>query len=116
MMLTGADISLMQKRSSKIREFVPLPASELGLLLINSSSTIRSAAFSVLVSSISTTKPFPPESLCVLRENLDILHADTDAKFRNEVLSNSKHMIERLKGASLLLMKELDHVVLPNNR
>lgn len=48
----------------------------------------------------------------MLQLNLGILYCDTDAKFRNEVLSNTKHMIERLRGATTLLARELDNISL----
>jgi hypothetical protein len=56
---------------------------------------------------LSSTKPFPLESLDVVRQNLYILHADTDAKFRNELFTNTKHMLERLRGALALLNREI---------
>ena len=37
-----------------------------------------------------------------------VLYCDTDAKFRNEILSSTKHMVERLRGATSLLAKEID--------
>ena len=37
---------------------------------------------------------------------MSILYCDSDAKFRNEVLSNTKHMIERLRGATAFLVRE----------
>jgi hypothetical protein len=84
-----------------------LPEDAIGVLLSHSLSRVRSAAFSVLVSSISSIRPFPTYTLDLLKQKLCILHADTDAKFRNEVLSNSKHMIERLRGATSSLTREL---------
>jgi hypothetical protein len=38
------------------------------------------------------------------------LYADTDAKFRNDVLSNTKHLIERMRGATAYLMREIDRL------
>ncbi len=46
----------------------------------------------------------------ILRSNISILYSDTDAKFRNETLSSSKHMIERLRGATALLVREIDNL------
>lgn len=40
------------------------------------------------------------------------LYADTDAKFRNDVLSNTKHMIERIKGATAYLVREIDRMII----
>jgi hypothetical protein len=61
-----------------------------------------------LVSSSSSIKPFSPIALNVLQASMGVLYSDTDAKFRNEVLSNTKHMIERLRGATAFLKREVD--------
>lgn len=91
----------------KVRNFIFLPEDVIGILLSHSLGRVRSAAFSVLVSSISSIRPFPTYTLDLLKQKLCILHADTDAKFRNEVLSNSRHMVERLRGATSNLTREL---------
>lgn len=41
---------------------------------------------------------------------MGILYCDSDAKFRNEVLSNTKHMIERLRGATAFLVRETESI------
>ena len=41
---------------------------------------------------------------------MGILFADTDAKFRNDILSNTRHMIERFRGATAYLTRELENV------
>lgn len=41
---------------------------------------------------------------------MDILYADTDAKFRNDVLSNTKHMIERIRGATGFMTREIERI------
>lgn len=74
--------------------------------MIHTDTTVRSLAFSVLVSSLSSTRPFPKESLDIIRQNLYVLHADTDAKFRNDLFASTKHMLERLRGALALLTRE----------
>ncbi|KAA8564146.1 hypothetical protein EYC84_012123 [Monilinia fructicola] len=81
-------------------------------LLKHPSDTVRSLAFSVLVSSASSTRPFSPAALNFLQENMAHLYADTDAKFRNDVLSNTKHMIERIKGATAYLVREIDRMII----
>jgi hypothetical protein len=80
----------------------------LSSLLAYASGTVRSLAFSVLVSSNSSIRPFSPTALRILQSRVHILHCDTDAKFRNEVLSNTKHLIERLRGATAFLVREID--------
>ncbi len=104
--LTTLDI-IPPKAKSKKRDFVALPSTMIGEHLIHPASTVRSSAFSVLVLSLSSTRPYPTESLDAIKQNLAILHADTDAKFRNELFANTKYMLERVKGASSLLDREI---------
>jgi len=78
-------------------------------LLSNASDTVRSLAFSVMVSSASPIRPFTAFALQILQLKLGTLHSDTDAKFRNEVLSASKHMIDRLRGSIGFLVREIDN-------
>lgn len=68
----------------------------------------------MLVTSSSTIRPFNAEALEYLQSNIAILYADTDAKFRNEVLSNTKHMLERLRGAVSYLVRELQNLSFKN--
>lgn len=63
-----------------------------------------------MVSSSSPIRPFTAFALETLRLHLPTLYSDTDAKFRNEVLSNSKHMIDRLRGSTGFLVRELDSI------
>ncbi|KFY35851.1 hypothetical protein V494_05528 [Pseudogymnoascus sp. VKM F-4513 (FW-928)] len=100
------DLIPPQKASAKKRDFVELPIQAIGSLLIHTDTTVRSLAFSVLVSSLSSTRPFPKESLDIICQNLYVLHADTDAKFRNDLFASTKHMLERLRGALALLTRE----------
>jgi len=74
------------------------------------SETVRSLAFSVLVSSASSIRPFSPATLDLFQSHLGAMYSDTDAKFRNETLTNSKHMIERIRGATAFLVRELDQI------
>ncbi|PVH78131.1 hypothetical protein DL98DRAFT_258029 [Cadophora sp. DSE1049] len=96
------------KVSKKPSGAVVLQENSIGLLLTHESETVRSLAFSVLVSSSSTIRPFSRTALDVLRANTYVLYCDTDAKFRNEILSSTKQMVERLRGATSLLSKEID--------
>jgi hypothetical protein len=41
---------------------------------------------------------------------MSFLFCDSDAKFRNEVLSNTKHMIDRLRGATAFLAREIENL------
>lgn len=82
----------------------------LSSLLAHASGTVRSLAFSVLVSTNSAIRPFSPTALTIIRSRVSILYCDTDAKFRNEVLSNTKHMVERLRGATAFLVREIESI------
>ncbi|KAI9641577.1 hypothetical protein NHQ30_010389 [Ciborinia camelliae] len=88
----------------------------IGPLLTHPSDTVRSLAFSVLVSSASSIRPFSTAALTFLQENMAHLYADTDAKFRNDVLSNTKHMIERIKGATAYLIREIDRMIIQDRQ
>lgn len=88
-----------------------LPETALGALLSHASSAVRSSALSVLISSSSSTKPFSDKTLNILRNHLDSFHADTDAKFRNDLLSNTKHLIERLRDAMASQIRDMKHFI-----
>ncbi|KAF4628970.1 hypothetical protein G7Y89_g9185 [Cudoniella acicularis] len=100
-------LSFPSKRSAGC---IPLHEEIVVSLLSSSSDNVRPLALSVLVSSSSSIRPFTKVALDGLRSSLGLLYADSDAKFRNEVLSNTKHLIERLRGATGFLTKELDRV------
>lgn len=95
----------IQKPSKKVK-CIQLQEDTIGPLMAYPSDAIRSLAFSVTVSSLSSTQPFTPTTLYILRSNMAFLFSDTDAKYRNEILSTTKHMIERLRGATALLHRE----------
>lgn len=94
------------KLSKKKGSSITLHEESIGHLLVHSLDTVRSLALSVLVHSSSSIRPFTPITLQLLRLNLGAFYSDTDAKFRNDVLSNTKHMVERLRGATAFLSKE----------
>lgn len=52
-----------------------------------------------------STTPFSASQLDLLKDNLPFMHSDTDARFRNEVLSNTKHMIERIRDSNAVLSR-----------
>ena len=70
----------------------------LNSLLSHPSPSVRSSAFSLLVSSQATTKPFSQTAFDLLRLHLAALHTDYDAKFRNEILGLSKSLVRRVKN------------------
>ncbi|CZS93179.1 uncharacterized protein RAG0_03575 [Rhynchosporium agropyri] len=104
------------KVSKKASGAVILQEEAIGLLLTHNSETVRSLAFSVLISSSSTVRPFSSKTLEILRSSMYILYSDTDAKFRNEILSSTKQMIERLRGAASLLAKEMSSLSFHSER
>lgn len=106
------DTFQFHKDSNKATKSVILEELAIGDLLIHSLDTVRSLAFSVLVSSSSSIRPFSAVALSLLQRHMGILYADTDAKFRNEILSNTRHMIERLRGAIAFLTRELENMKL----
>ncbi|KAJ5039014.1 uncharacterized protein L3040_006686 [Drepanopeziza brunnea f. sp. 'multigermtubi'] len=105
-----------QKPSKKLSSPVVLKEESIGSLLTHESDTVRSLAFSVLVSALSTVKPFSSTALKILQTHMHILYSDTDAKFRNEIMSSTKHMIERLRGATSFLVKEVESISFLLNR
>lgn len=77
--------------------------------MVHPLATVRALAFSVLVNSSSSIRPFTSVSLQKLRATFGILFSETDAKFRNDILSNTKRMIERLRGAIAFLTREISN-------
>ncbi|CAL3968679.1 unnamed protein product [Diplocarpon coronariae] len=104
------DTIQFQKASKKTSHVIILKEETIGALLTHESDTVRSVAFSVLVSSLSTVRPFSKAALVILRSNMHVLYSDTDAKFRNEIMSSTKHMIERLRGATSILVREVKNL------
>ncbi|KAH6849766.1 putative death-receptor fusion protein-domain-containing protein [Chaetomium sp. MPI-CAGE-AT-0009] len=77
---------------------VALQGTLLNRLLAHPSVSVRSSAFSLLVSSQATTKPFSEVAFGLLKKHLAAFHADYDAKVRNEVLGHTKNLIKRAKN------------------
>ncbi|ROV99157.1 hypothetical protein VMCG_06652 [Cytospora schulzeri] len=75
--------------------------------LIHSSHDVRASAMSLLITSSSTTRPYSQMSFELLRKHLKSCHADSDAKFRNEILGHSKNMVKRIKGAMSLIERDI---------
>ena len=84
----------------------------IGLLATCEVDTVRSLAFSVLVASPSPLRPFTPVALDIMQSQVGILYADTDAKFRTDTLSNTRKLIERLRGTTTYLNRELGNLSL----
>ncbi|KAI1844950.1 hypothetical protein JX266_008966 [Neoarthrinium moseri] len=77
-------------------------------ILSHTSHEARSSAVSILIASPSTTKPYTTGSLDLLRKHLPAFHADTDAKFRYDVLGLSRNMIARILGAIAALRRDCE--------
>jgi len=71
------------------------------------SVSVRSSAFSLLVSSQATTKPFSEVAFDLLRKHLAAFHTDYDAKVRNEVLGHTKNLIKRAKNVITVAQRSL---------
>ncbi|EPE03524.1 heat repeat protein [Ophiostoma piceae UAMH 11346] len=76
-------------------------------VLGQASTDVRSLALSLLVSSQSTTKPYSSTAFVLLRKYLPGYHAESDAKFRYELLAHTRDMAVRLKSAILLMQRWL---------
>ncbi len=98
--------SLLKHENPHEAHSIALPNTVLDQLLINSHAATRCSALSILVTSTSNTKPFTADVLSILKQRLPYLHAETDAHFRNEILSTEQHLIDRLRGASSYLHRE----------
>lgn len=86
---------------------IVLQAAVLDSFLSHPSLSVRSSAFSLLVSSQATTKPFSESAFALLKKHLASLHADYDAKFRNEVLGLTKGLIQRAKSIITVAQRNL---------
>ncbi|KAI9734539.1 MAG: hypothetical protein M1834_002140 [Cirrosporium novae-zelandiae] len=76
-----------------------------GHYLGHATSRVRIAALSILISTTSITKPFSEAALSSLQQYLPQLHADIDAKFRNDVLSLSRKLVFRLRASTSYLVR-----------
>ncbi|CAK7204368.1 hypothetical protein SEUCBS139899_007124 [Sporothrix eucalyptigena] len=78
---------------------IVLNESVLDGVLARAPADVRSLALSLLVSSQSTTKPYSETAFELLRRYLPTYHAESDAKFRYELLAHTRDMAIRLKSA-----------------
>ncbi|KAH7631737.1 hypothetical protein SMAC4_06453 [Sordaria macrospora] len=84
--------------------------------LTHPSLSVRSSAFSLLVSSQATTKPFSRIAFDLLRKHLAAFHADFDAKLRNEVLGYTKNLIRRVKNVISVAQRSLAQAAAKQNQ
>ena len=74
-------------------------------LLEHSSSTVRVAALSLLVSSSASAKPLSRQVLRRLRQCIPYFHVEVNAKPRNEFIALMKKLCIRIRGATLSLLR-----------
>ncbi|KAH0544924.1 hypothetical protein FGG08_001004 [Glutinoglossum americanum] len=86
---------------------VVIPDALIGKFLARASATIRLAALSLLIASPLLTRPFSSGVLSLLEQNMAFFHADTDAKFRTDVLNTTKRLIDRLRGSISSLSRDV---------
>ena len=72
------------------------------------SHAIRNAAYSLLVCSRSSMRPFPVSTLVKLQEAIPLLYTEDDAKTRNDFLSYTKRLCIRLHDSTTKLRKLQD--------
>lgn len=76
-------------------------------LLTHPSHEIRASAFSLLVSSQTTTKPLSTAVMQLLKLHLPAIYSDYEPKFRNDVLGCSKDLIRRVKSVIAVAKRAL---------
>ncbi|KAK3375057.1 putative death-receptor fusion protein-domain-containing protein [Podospora didyma] len=86
---------------------IALRESVLDSLLAHPSPSVRSSAFSLLISSQATTKSFSAVAFSLIKRHLATFHADYDAKFRNEVLGLTKSLFKRVKNVISVVQRSL---------
>ncbi|RKF60261.1 Uncharacterized protein OnM2_052010 [Erysiphe neolycopersici] len=95
---------------NKLPKAIIIKESLIDGFLAHADDLVRSISFSILVSSSTPLRPFSPTTIRIIKSKLHILFSDTDIKFRNEILSTTKQLIERLRGSSAFLVKEINSI------
>ncbi|KAH7041120.1 putative death-receptor fusion protein-domain-containing protein [Microdochium trichocladiopsis] len=88
-----------------------LDAHVLEEVLCHDSHDARSSAVAILIASPSTTRPYTPEVLNLLKKHLPSFHSDSNSKFRYEVLGHSRNMIKRIHGALESVRRDYEKAV-----
>ncbi|KAF4124146.1 hypothetical protein GMORB2_5862 [Geosmithia morbida] len=68
---------------------------------------VRSLALSLLISSPSTTRPYSLSAFSLLQKHLGAYFADTDAKFRVDVVTKARDMFKRVRGSICVLKRSI---------
>ncbi|KAF2803660.1 uncharacterized protein BDZ99DRAFT_546992 [Mytilinidion resinicola] len=102
------DVDHAKLKTIEVRAGVLLvPDVVFGRLLSHLDPEARLAGISLLASSATITKPITKGSLQCLQDNMLHLHADTDANFRGELLSQIQRLFDRLRSSTATLSKAL---------
>ncbi|KAK0389439.1 hypothetical protein NLU13_3014 [Sarocladium strictum] len=76
-------------------------------VLAHPSHDVRSVAFTLLITSPSTTKPYSLAALDLLRKHLGHFFADPDPKFRVDIAGKVRDMFKRVRGAICVLKRSI---------
>ncbi|KOS18604.1 tRNA (cytidine(32)-2'-O)-methyltransferase non-catalytic subunit TRM732 [Escovopsis weberi] len=76
-------------------------------VLAHPSHEVRSLAFTLLISSPSTTRPYSSTTLDLLKRHLATFFSDPDAKFRVDVCARARDMFKRVRGAIAVLKRSI---------
>lgn len=76
-------------------------------VLAHPSHEVRSLAFSILITSPSTTKPYSSTALDLLKKHIGAFFADADAKFRVDISAGARDMFKRIRGAIVVLKRSI---------
>lgn len=76
-------------------------------VLAHPSHDVRSVAFTLLITSPSTTKPYSYAALALLRKHLATFFADPDPKFRVDIAGKVRDMFKRVRGAICVLKRSI---------
>lgn len=94
------------KKNSQAEQVV-LQEDLLERVLVHPSYDVRTLALSLIVSSSSTTRPYSPTALALLKRYLGMYFADSEARFRNELLAKLRDMYKRIRGGIFVLRRSL---------
>ncbi|KAK7425361.1 hypothetical protein QQZ08_008147 [Neonectria magnoliae] len=111
---TGKKVGLVEEpalggdhKTSDEDSSIVLDEKVLERVLAHPSHEVRSFAFSLLISSPLTTRPYSAKALDLLQKHLATFFAESDAKFRNDVSSKVRDMFKRVRGAIFVLKRSI---------
>lgn len=109
-MLALGDTDADGKPNKEIDSSVTIHEDVLENALSYPSNPVRSLAFSILITSPSTTKPYSETALSLLRKHIGAFFADSDVKFRVDVSAAARDMFRRVRGAIFVLKRSIPRV------